>query len=77
MSGRTKTTPPLPQTGPAKKEPDGIPKEPSGCYTGYMNILPTKDYSSLYSFNQLSLPMDVGVLIPKDDLVYLLVFVLK
>jgi hypothetical protein len=42
-----------------------------------MNILPNKDYSSLFSFNQLYLPMDVGVLIPKDDSVRLLVFVLK
>jgi hypothetical protein len=61
----------------AKKEPDGIPTEPSGCYTGYIMIpLPTKDYSRLYSLNQLYLPMDVGVLIPKDDSVRLLVFVL-
>jgi hypothetical protein len=38
--------------------------------------LPNQDYSDLYSLNQLYLPMDVGVLIPKDDSVRLLLFVL-
>jgi hypothetical protein len=32
-----------------------------------MKILPNKNYNSVFSFNQLCLPMDVGVLIPKDD----------
>jgi transposase len=42
-----------------------------------MENLPTKDYSPVFSFNQLCLPMDVGVLIPKDDSVRLPAFVLK
>jgi hypothetical protein len=42
-----------------------------------MKNLPTKDYRPLFSINQLCLPMDVGVLIPKDDSVRLLVYVLK
>jgi hypothetical protein len=29
--------------------------------------LPNQDYSGLYSLNQLYLPMDASVLIPKDD----------
>jgi hypothetical protein len=42
-----------------------------------MKNLPDKDYSPVCSFNQLCLPMDVGVLIPKDDSVRLLAFVLQ
>jgi hypothetical protein len=61
----------------AKKEPGGIPTESPGCYTGYMQNLPDKDYSPVFSFNQLCLPMDVGMLIPKDDSVRLLAYVLK
>jgi hypothetical protein len=37
-----------------------------------MENLPNKDYSTVYSFNQLCLPMDAGVLIPTDDSVRLL-----
>ncbi|MDR0759368.1 MAG: hypothetical protein LBF74_04575 [Treponema sp.] len=42
-----------------------------------MKTLPAKNYTPLSSLNQLCLPMDVGVLIPPDDSVRLLVFVLK
>jgi hypothetical protein len=42
-----------------------------------MKILPTKNYTPLSGLNQLCLPMDAGVLIPPDDSVRLLVFVLK
>jgi hypothetical protein len=42
-----------------------------------INILPAKNYTPLSTLNQLCLPMDVGVLIPPDDPVWLLVFVLK
>ncbi|MDR1507041.1 MAG: hypothetical protein LBI67_08050 [Treponema sp.] len=42
-----------------------------------MKILPDKNYSVFNSLHQLSLPMDIGVLIPNDDSVRLLVFVLK
>ncbi|MDR1411417.1 MAG: hypothetical protein LBI91_04355, partial [Spirochaetaceae bacterium] len=42
-----------------------------------MQTLPDKNYSDFNSLHQLSLPMDVGVLIPDDDSVRLLVFVLK
>jgi hypothetical protein len=35
-----------------------------------ITTLPIKDYSRLYSLNQPYLPMDVGVLIPKDDSVW-------
>jgi hypothetical protein len=42
-----------------------------------MNILPAKNYTALSTLNQLCLPMDVGVLIPPDDSVRLLVFILK
>jgi transposase len=42
-----------------------------------MNILPAKNYTPLSTLNQLCLPMNVGVLIPSDDSVRLLVFVLK
>jgi hypothetical protein len=42
-----------------------------------MQILPDKNYSVFNSLNQLSLPMDAGVLIPNDDSVRLLAFVLK
>jgi hypothetical protein len=56
------------------KKSRGIPTEPPGCYTGYMkNILPAKNYTPLSPLNQLCLPMDVGVLIPPDDPVRLLV----
>ncbi|MDR1445018.1 MAG: hypothetical protein LBI94_09095 [Treponema sp.] len=42
-----------------------------------MKTLPDKNYSIFNSLHQLNLPMDVGVLIPNDDSVRLLVFVLK
>jgi transposase len=42
-----------------------------------MQILPAKNYNALSGLNQLCLPMDVGVLIPQDDSVRLLAFVLK
>jgi hypothetical protein len=42
-----------------------------------MKTLPAKNYTPLSTLNQLCLPMDVGVLIPPDDPVRLLVFVLK
>jgi hypothetical protein len=42
-----------------------------------MKTLPAKNYTPLSSLNQLCLPMDAGVLIPPDDSVRLLVFVLK
>jgi transposase len=60
-----------------KKEPDGIPTEPSGCYSGHMENLPAKEYSGLCAMNQLNLPMDVGVLIPPNDSVRLVVLVLE
>jgi hypothetical protein len=41
------------------------------------NILPAKNYTHLSTLNQLCLPIDVGVLIPPDDPVRLLVFILK
>ncbi|MDR2245669.1 MAG: hypothetical protein LBE17_03180, partial [Treponema sp.] len=42
-----------------------------------MKTLPAKTYTPLSTLNQLCLPMDSGVLIPPDDPVRLLVFVLK
>jgi hypothetical protein len=42
-----------------------------------MQNLPAKNYNALSGLNQLCLPMDVGVLIPKDDSVRLLAHVLK
>jgi hypothetical protein len=42
-----------------------------------MNTLPTKNYNTLSTLNQRRLPMDSGVLIPQNDPVRLLVFVLK
>jgi hypothetical protein len=42
-----------------------------------MENLPTKDYSPVFSFNQLCLPMDVGVPIPQDDSIRLPAFVLE
>jgi hypothetical protein len=38
-----------------------------------MKTLPAKNYTPLSGLNQLCLPMDVGVLIPHDDSVRLLV----
>ena len=69
---RTRRNPPRRRT-----EPGGIPTEPPGCYTGYMKTVPSKNYTPLSTLNQLFLPMDAGVLIPQDDSVRLLVFVLK
>jgi hypothetical protein len=42
-----------------------------------MQTIPAKNYTALSALNQLCLPMDVGVLIPPDDPVRLLVFILK
>jgi hypothetical protein len=59
------------------KKSRGIPTEPPGCYTGYMNTIPANTYTTLSTLNQLCLPINVGVLIPPDDSVRFLVFVLK
>ena len=42
-----------------------------------MQNLPNKNYSTIAVLNQLCLPMDVGVLIPGDDSVRLLIYVLR
>jgi hypothetical protein len=42
-----------------------------------MKTIPAKNYTPFSTLNQLCLPLDVGVLIPPDDSVRLLVFVLK
>ncbi|MDR0637477.1 MAG: hypothetical protein LBG27_01005 [Spirochaetaceae bacterium] len=42
-----------------------------------MQIIPTKNYTTFSNLHQLCLPMDAGVLIPQDDSVRLLAFVLK
>jgi hypothetical protein len=42
-----------------------------------IHILPAQSYTALSTLNQRRLPMDVGVLIPPEDSVRLLVFVLK
>jgi hypothetical protein len=69
------STPAIDRAG--QKRAGRIPTEPPNCYTGYMKNLSNKDYSSVFSCIQPCLPMDVGVLIPKDDSVRLLVCVLK
>jgi hypothetical protein len=54
----------------------GFQRKDHAVYTGYMKILPGKNYGSLSGTWQLVLPMDYSVFIPNDDSVRLLRYIL-